>query len=429
MGTCLMCHRKIRDGQKYCDSCKQKRKNKADESYLDSLLSSVGGNQKDDTAKAPKINRSFPAYTDNNSISKNIKPEMEKTAKPEDGMQDMISDILDEMGDGVYENEPDSDVKEEDIENIFDEAEAYATLLAKNEYANTQAEDIVDIKDNNETEAESELINFEWEGQSENGNEPLPDDEPLDDGFNEMDEIILNETINTEVDGGGSVQEVFSDFDPLEEEIEADNKPKKKKKKKLSWFKRLFGNVNDEVTPEMIEADKKKKAEKEEEDRKKKAEKKAKEEAKLAELKAEKERKKAEADAERNRKLALSIEKKNAAKEKQRQKREQALAIAEYELEHGKINKAGATILFVIFAVLTIVIIIGTNIFSYNLSLKNARDDFSVKKYNEAYYDVYGYDIKIKESGVEQDIILYDKIMTVMYVKTQLNSYEYFRYQ
>ena len=90
MGTCLKCHKKIRDGQKYCDSCKQKRKNKADESYLDSLLSSVGGNQKDDTAKAPKINRSFPAYTDNNSISKNIKPEMEKPAKPEDGMQDIV---------------------------------------------------------------------------------------------------------------------------------------------------------------------------------------------------------------------------------------------------------------------------------------------------------------------------------------------------
>ena len=87
------------------------------------------------------------------------------------------------------------------------------SVSAHAENANTQAEDIVDIKDNNETEAESELINFEWEGQSENGNEPLPDDEPLDDGFNEMDEIILNETINTEADGGGSVQEVFSDFD------------------------------------------------------------------------------------------------------------------------------------------------------------------------------------------------------------------------
>ena len=30
MGTCLKCHKKIRDGQKYCDSCKQKRKNKAE---------------------------------------------------------------------------------------------------------------------------------------------------------------------------------------------------------------------------------------------------------------------------------------------------------------------------------------------------------------------------------------------------------------
>ena len=135
---------------------------------------------------------------------------------------------------------------------------------------------------------------------------------------------------------------------------------------------------------------------------------------------AEKERKKAEADAERNRKLALSIEKKNAAKEKEKKKKEQALAIAEYELEHGKINKAGATILFVIFAILTIVIIIGTNIYSYNLSIKNAQEDFDVQKYNEAYYEVYG--LKIQD----EDIELYDRIMTVMYVNTQLNAYEYY---
>ena len=89
-------------------------------------------------------------------------------------------------------------------------------------------------------------------------------------------------------------------------------------------------------------------------------------------------------------------------------------------MEHGKINKAGATILFVIFAILTIVIIIGTNIYSYNLSIENAQKDFEVKKYNEAYYEVYG--LKIQD----EDIELYDKIMTVMYVNTQLNSYEHY---
>lgn len=458
MGTCLMCHRKIRDGQKFCDSCKQKRKNKADESYLDSLLSSVGGNQTEEDPSLKK-SRQFPAYTDNNSISNGRTPSSRLSQKESAGngnrtedlwnnagntdssnyqgndtnpeMDDMLSDILSDMDEaGIPEQETESGIKEEDIENIFDEAEAYATLLSKEgEGVSIPDEGLVQEA----SQENPDLIDFEWNEPSENtvpemeaSTEPMPDEgEPGDDTG--MDEIILNEALLADVGDTASVQEAFSDFDPLDEELETTGKKrKKKKKKKLSWFKRLFGNVNDDVTPEMLEAEKQKKAKKKEEEKLKKAEKKKQEEERMAEILAEKERKKAEQDAERNRKLALSIEKKNAAKEKQRKKKEQALAIAEYELEHGKINKAGATILFVIFAILTIVIIIGTNIYSYNLSLANAREDFSVRKYNEAYYDVYGYDLKIKESGIEDDILLYDKIMTVMYVKSQLNSYEYY---
>ena len=209
----------------------------------------------------------------------------------------------------------------------------------------------------------------------------------------------------------------FSDFNPIEEEISVQPK---KKKKKAGFFKRLFGNINEDVTPEMIEADRRVKQEEEEKAIQAKEEKKRLAEEKKAEAEAEKARKKAEADAERNRKMALAMEKKAAAKEKEKQKREAALAIAEYEVEHGKINKAGATILFVIFAILTIVIIIGSNIYSYNLSIKNAQEDFNVQKYNEAYYEVYG--LKIKD----EDIELYDRIMTVMFVNHQLNSYEYY---
>lgn len=41
MAQCILCKATIPDGTQYCDSCKEKVKNKADESYLDSLLSSV----------------------------------------------------------------------------------------------------------------------------------------------------------------------------------------------------------------------------------------------------------------------------------------------------------------------------------------------------------------------------------------------------
>ena len=442
MGTCLKCHKKIRDGQKYCDSCKQKRKNKADESYLDSLLSSVG------------INSS--------KISMQTAPEAPVRQRPKAPVKEqqpaevdeMLSDLLADM-DSAGPMEPEGEViPEEDLENIFEEAEAYAALLGKqqeNTPAAAQPDDsLFNIADQGEAVPEpqpepvieqpapaipdenmDELIDVEWKNGGE-GTESQADVDALfvdidsgiggeaKEGLPEQDESelnMINESLQGENAGMVSPHAAFSDFNPIDEEISVQPK---KKKKKPGFFKRLFGNINEDVTPEMIEADRLAKQEEEEKAQLAKEEKKRLAEEKKAEAEAEKARKKAEADAERNRKMALAMEKKAAAKEKEKQKREAALAIAEYEVEHGKINKAGATILFVIFAVLTIVIIIGSNIYSYNLSIKNAQEDFNVQKYNEAYYEVYG--LKIKD----EDIELYDRIMTVMFVNHQLNSYEYY---
>ena len=44
MAICRMCHRPVPNGVDFCDDCKVKMMNQADESYLDSLLSSVSGN-------------------------------------------------------------------------------------------------------------------------------------------------------------------------------------------------------------------------------------------------------------------------------------------------------------------------------------------------------------------------------------------------
>ena len=514
-----MCHRKIRDGAKFCDNCKQKRKNKADESYLDSLLNSVAGNQTppkkqpepdyypeeelengayfDQNGNTGYDDGSAMANPDSGMYGSDVNPmegmtdfgdmtgsdpntmgidegisgnpmemngDFAASGEPyengidvgsensgaSDEMDDMLSDILQNM-DEAEPQAPESDIREEDIENIFDEAEAYAALL--NNEGNAEAEpgasqddgmfdtagegqsgdlsssefDIPDDTPGNEggtpegfgqEEQDSDLIDIGWNDSGENpGSEDGQSQDYEEDPDAALDEILLNAGLQGENADYSSAEEAFSGFNPIEEEISKEEKPKKKK---LSWFRRLFGNVNDEVTPEMIEADRIKKAEEEEQAKKEKEEKKKKNEEKKAQAQKEKERKKAEADAARNKKLALAIEKKNAAKEKAKKKKEQQLAIAEYELEHGKINKAGATILFVIFAILTIVIIIGTNIYSYNLSIENAQKDFEVKKYNEAYYEVYG--LKIQD----EDIELYDKIMTVMYVNTQLNSYEHY---
>jgi hypothetical protein len=62
-------------------------------------------------------------------------------------------------------------------------------------------------------------------------------------------------------------------------------------------------------------------------------------------------------------------------------------------------------------------IIIGTNIYSYSLGIKNATKEFERKRYTQAYNEIYGVDVKKK------DYEIYDKIMTVMFVNKQLNSY------
>ena len=62
-------------------------------------------------------------------------------------------------------------------------------------------------------------------------------------------------------------------------------------------------------------------------------------------------------------------------------------------------------------------LLILTNIFSYSLSIRNATTYFGNQKYTQAYNEVYGIELK------DEDIELYDKIMTVMYVNKQLNSY------
>ncbi len=192
----------------------------------------------------------------------------------------------------------------------------------------------------------------------------------------------------------------------------------KKPNKLITFLKKIFSNV--EMTEKEIEAEKKKEedAEKKKQDKIEAAQKNAERKKEMAAAAKIKEREQAE--AKKRAAEAAKAKKAAAALEKEKKKKEAALAIAEYEVDHGKINKAGATILFVIFAIITIVIIIGTNIYSYNLSIANAQDDFDKKHYNEAYYDVYGLDIR------DEDVLLNDRIMTVMYVNTQLNSYSYY---
>ena len=196
------------------------------------------------------------------------------------------------------------------------------------------------------------------------------------------------------------------------EEKKSKSKKQKKEKEKKSFFKKLFGNVpvdpskvKPEPTPEEIAAKKAKAAE----------EKSAKaEEKKLA---AEEKKQIAQRNKEeKERQKALAKEEKKA------KKLQEAKQILE-EMQETRINRLGATIVFVFFTACAVALLFGSELFGYAISIESAEENFNkaynnnVKYYTDAYNDIYGLDIK------PEDQVLNDKIMTVMFVNKELNSY------
>ena len=108
---------------------------------------------------------------------------------------------------------------------------------------------------------------------------------------------------------------------------------------------------------------------------------------------------------------------KKEKKENKKKSKELIQVIDEIEEDEGRINRLGASIVFIFFGLLVALILVGTKVVSYTISIQNATEYFDRQKYTEAYNEVYGIDIK------DEDIEIYDKIMTVMFVNKQLNSY------
>ena len=184
------------------------------------------------------------------------------------------------------------------------------------------------------------------------------------------------------------------------EKDEKKSSKKKSSKKKKDFIKGLFENINNEETEkeflkekELAEVNAVQKA--------------AKKEQKIADAAAKKAKK---AEAKKS-KLAVKATKKAAKKAEKESK------LAEEEQDHSKINKKGATVVFVAFAALCAIIILGTNTFSYSASIGQAEDYFARKKYTKAYKEISGVDIK------KDDQELANKIKTVMYVNKEYDSY------
>jgi hypothetical protein len=144
--------------------------------------------------------------------------------------------------------------------------------------------------------------------------------------------------------------------------------------------------------------------------------KKGKKSAKKNGIKASKEERK----ASKAEKKAAKADKK--AKVPIKKNKDSNIIIDELEnADDGKINKVGASILFAICGILAAVVILGTNIYSYSLNIKRAATELDRQRYTEAYKQVYG--LKVDASDKE----LYDKIITVMYVDKELDSYHNYK--
>lgn len=181
---------------------------------------------------------------------------------------------------------------------------------------------------------------------------------------------------------------------------------------KAGFWQKLFGNVPDENAEKEAQKEAERLAAKEA----KKAAKKTKEE--IAQEKQEKKKEKEEAAAI---KKASQAEKK-AQKEEQKKlkKEEKAAARAEEEAQEPptRINRVGAGIIFVTFAMIGIVIVAGNNSYAYSQCIAKAAAFFSQKEYTNAYNQIYG--VKVKKSDEE----LKDQVMTVMFIEKQLNSFD-----
>jgi len=357
----------------------------------------------DDTEEIPQETELSEESADLDNLVENLLDNLDDTGslnELEQESQGMESDKFDEMNDldALMNSLTQEDGETQDpfsVDETSDGTDDLLDLLANNNF---------DEGASNETSADGEEI-FSLDSM-------LSDLGTLEDFDSVGDEPVSGEAELTLDESDGGADATLEDaLSALEEEETKGKKNKKKKKskekgEKIPLLKRLFGNVHDEKAAQKKEAALKAAEEKE----KKKKPKKTKEEL-AEEKKAKDEEKKAKQEEAKKIKEAKKKE-----KEEKKQKKKEAQA-AEEEIDEGRINRVGATIVFVFFGIIAAGIILGSKNFSYNTSIARATEFFGIRLYNEAYDEVRGVEIK------SDDMEIYDKIMTVMYVNKQLNSY------
>lgn len=245
------------------------------------------------------------------------------------------------------------------------------------------------------------------------------DEEDLEQKLN-MSSETQNENQGSQFDDILALDDIMQNESGVEEEPAEEGvqsvpvrKQKKEKKKKTSLWKRLFGNV---ITDETAALEEKEREEEEEAFLKKQAA--LIEKKKQSEADKEEKEKKNQEDKERKRQIKAEKETQKAEKkaEKKRLKEEQA-AMAETEVV-GKINPIGATIVFILFATIGVLIMVGVWLLPRRANIKEAANEYANEKYIDAYQTISSVSIK------EDEQALYDKIVLCSKLERQIQSYQ-----
>lgn len=347
----------------------------------------------------------------------------EKTPKAEDSLDNIVENLLDNLDDlGSLEstipeteetNEKENVIEGMESDNMEDLDALMNSLTQKEvnetdsvENENSDIDDLLSLLSDTDFDAMSEGEGGEKESQDNNTDDIFS----LDAMLSDMDELEdLTETDDSQeklsdltLDMGSEAVDLDNSLADLKEEQE----PAKENKSKVSIFQKLFGNVHDEKAKNKQKEAIKKQEIKEKKKKPKKTKEELEEEKKLKAQ--EKKQKQDEA------KKIKEAKKKEKEELKRKRKEEQTL---EEEVDEGRINRVGATIVFVFFGLVAAGIILGGKGFFYHRSIAKATEYFGIQRYNEAYDEVRGVEIK------EDDQEIYDKIIMVMYVNKQLNSY------
>ena len=464
MTICRKCGKEIPDGEDLCGECKSKEISSG-ESYLDELMSSMGkmeeeldvsdeGNASDEVITSDEVLTSdeeitsfdtlpaeepaamdeadeMDALLDEMNALDEVLPEEAVPAEEPIAEPESAPELMPEEPEPEPEPAPAPEPAEEGTLRGDEDINELLTMLSKDydvdedgedDSALPEADEDTEVKIESLPEAELSLFDEEDDGGS-----IFADDTSVDDIFKDaLSAVDYSDADDDEMSGGGTGDNWDDNWDdtgvesekPEEEKpvkvVETRKKQKKEKpqkeKKQDGFWKRTFGNIITEQTAE-------EEAKERELEQATAAEKAALKKEMKEKAAAEKMEKAEAAKAVKDQKAAEKAEKAAAKKAEKEEKKRQRAELAATEVV-GKINPVGAAIVMVFFGLICVGVLVGTNVFSYSSSVKNASAYFDERNYKDAYMALSGVDVSEKSKELE------DKIKICMQLQKQLDSYQ-----